>query len=83
MPWRSYPRPDCRASVWMNMALKESLLAGPSTHEASNFWRRFRLAFPFYNRLVKECKRARWFGRRVEATQSAAPAYPLSSSGGA
>ncbi|CAM9515838.1 unnamed protein product [Discosporangium mesarthrocarpum] len=62
MPRRSYPRPDYRASVWMNMVLKESLLADPSTHEAFNIRRRFRLSVPFYKKLVDECKRERWFG---------------------
>ncbi|CAN0255754.1 unnamed protein product [Discosporangium mesarthrocarpum] len=76
MPGRSYSPPDYRASIWVNMVLKESLLADPSTHEASNFKRRFRLPFPIYKKLVKKCKRERWFGR---ATRSAAPGYPWSS----
>ncbi|CAN0014337.1 unnamed protein product [Discosporangium mesarthrocarpum] len=45
------------------MILKDSLLAGPSTHEASKFRRRLRWPFPFYKKLVEECKRERWFGR--------------------
>ncbi|CAM9351024.1 unnamed protein product [Discosporangium mesarthrocarpum] len=63
MPRRSYPRPDYRASEWMNMALKKALLTDPSTHEASKRRRRFRLPFPFYKKLVEECKQERWFGR--------------------
>ncbi|CAM9570967.1 unnamed protein product [Discosporangium mesarthrocarpum] len=63
MQRRSYPRPDHQASVWMNMVLKEALLTDPSIHEASKFRRRFRLPFPFYKKLVEECKRERWFGR--------------------
>ncbi|CAM9535296.1 unnamed protein product [Discosporangium mesarthrocarpum] len=55
MPRRSYLRPDYRTSVWMNMVLKESLLAHPSTREASNFRGCFRLPFPFYKKLVEEC----------------------------
>ncbi|CAM9550102.1 unnamed protein product, partial [Discosporangium mesarthrocarpum] len=72
MPRRSYPRPDYRASVWMYMVLKESLLADLSIHETSKFRRRFRLPFPFYKKLVEECKRERWFGRLgwVQPTRS-------------
>ncbi|CAM9917442.1 unnamed protein product, partial [Discosporangium mesarthrocarpum] len=51
MPRRSYPRPDYRASEWMNMVLKEALLTDPSTHEASKFRRRFRLPFSLYKKL--------------------------------
>ncbi|CAM9570424.1 unnamed protein product [Discosporangium mesarthrocarpum] len=63
MPRKSCPRPDYQASVWMNTVLKESLLAEPSTHETSEFRRPFQLPFPFYKKLVEECKRERWCGR--------------------
>ncbi|CAM9797307.1 unnamed protein product, partial [Discosporangium mesarthrocarpum] len=79
MPRRSYPRPGYRASVWMNMVLKDSLLADPSTHEASKVRRRFRLPYPFYKKLVEECKREPCLVGSIHAIRSAAPAYPLSS----
>ncbi|CAM9874872.1 unnamed protein product [Discosporangium mesarthrocarpum] len=77
MPRRSYPRPDYRASVWMNMVLKESLLADPSTHEASNFRRCFRLPSHFYKKLVEECKREHWFGRLGSADAVGSASIPV------
>ncbi|CAM9628009.1 unnamed protein product [Discosporangium mesarthrocarpum] len=77
MPRRSYPRPDYRASVWMSMVLKESLLADPSTNEASKFRKSFRLSFPFYKKLVEECERECWFDRLGSADAVGRASIPV------
>ncbi|CAN0394696.1 unnamed protein product [Discosporangium mesarthrocarpum] len=60
---RSYPRSDYRGSAWMKMLECDARLMDSSTREAENFRRQFRFPFPFYTKLVEECKWKRWFGR--------------------
>ncbi|CAB1100351.1 unnamed protein product [Ectocarpus sp. CCAP 1310/34] len=56
------PRADYRTLPWARMLEKADLLQDPSTREAKQFRRRFRVPYPFFLSLVDEVKAGNWPG---------------------
>lgn len=60
------PRADYRALPWARMLEKADLLQDPSTREAKQFRRRFRVPHPFFLSLVDEVKAGKWPGSTTD-----------------
>ena len=56
------PRADYRSLPWAKMLEKTDLLMDPTTREAKQFRRRFRVPYPFFVSLVDEVKAGNWRG---------------------
>lgn len=55
-------RSDYRSLPWARMLEKVDLLSDPSTREAKQFRRRFRVPYPFFLDLVQDVKAGNWAG---------------------
>ncbi|CAB1109500.1 unnamed protein product [Ectocarpus sp. CCAP 1310/34] len=54
------PRADYRSMPWAKMLEKTDLLMDPTTREAKQFRRRFRVPYPFFVSLVDDVKAGNW-----------------------